>query len=180
MKKLIMAVAIVCAAVAAQAAAFSWATSKSGKIYAAGSTTDLVAGTAYLFETTTMSQTALLNAFVDGSIDMSGASVSSATVASGAISTTEFAWGETGKTGNFYMAMIVDDNLYIGNTYEGLGQASATTKISISEKATSQLAAMDASNGYTKGGWYQSVPEPTSGLLLLLGMAGLALKRKQA
>lgn len=26
----------------------------------------------------------------------------------------------------------------------------------------------------------QSVPEPTSGLLLLLGMAGLALKRKRA
>ena len=31
--------------------------------------------------------------------------------------------------------------------------------------------------GTTSSGW-QSVPEPTSGLLLLLGMAGLALKRK--
>lgn len=30
----------------------------------------------------------------------------------------------------------------------------------------------------TAGAW-QSVPEPTSGLLLLLGMAGLALRRKQ-
>lgn len=27
---------------------------------------------------------------------------------------------------------------------------------------------------------WQSVPEPTSGLLVLLGMAGLALKRKRA
>jgi hypothetical protein len=27
---------------------------------------------------------------------------------------------------------------------------------------------------------YTAVPEPTSGLLLLLGMAGLALRRKQA
>lgn len=34
----------------------------------------------------------------------------------------------------------------------------------------------------TKTGWTQleSVPEPTSGLLLLLGVAGLALRRKQA
>jgi hypothetical protein len=27
---------------------------------------------------------------------------------------------------------------------------------------------------------FQSVPEPTSGLLMLLGIAGLALKRKRA
>ena len=32
---------------------------------------------------------------------------------------------------------------------------------------------------FSKDGW-QSVPEPTSGLLLLLGVAGLALKRKRA
>ena len=34
-------------------------------------------------------------------------------------------------------------------------------------------------SGTSLGGW-QSVPEPTSGLLLLLGMAGLALKRKRS
>ena len=34
-------------------------------------------------------------------------------------------------------------------------------------------------NSGTNFGW-QSVPEPTSGLLLLLGVAGLALKRKRA
>ena len=31
----------------------------------------------------------------------------------------------------------------------------------------------------TAGNW-QSVPEPTSGLLMLLGMAGLALRRRRA
>ena len=34
-----------------------------------------------------------------------------------------------------------------------------------------------ASAGYTGAGWYTAVPEPTSGLLMLLGMAGLALRR---
>ena len=34
-------------------------------------------------------------------------------------------------------------------------------------------------SGTSLGGW-QSVPEPTSGLLMLLGMAGLALRRKRA
>ncbi|MBR4616199.1 MAG: PEP-CTERM sorting domain-containing protein [Kiritimatiellae bacterium] len=36
-----------------------------------------------------------------------------------------------------------------------------------------QTATQNASN-------WAAVPEPTSGLLLLLGMAGLALKRKRA
>ena len=34
--------------------------------------------------------------------------------------------------------------------------------------------------GSASGGGWQSVPEPTSGLLMLLGMAGLALRRRRA
>ena len=46
--------------------------------------------------------------------------------------------------------------------------------------AISGISALDATYGvYTSAGW-QSVPEPTSGLLLLIGVAGLALKRKRA
>ena len=44
---------------------------------------------------------------------------------------------------------------------------------------SSKALPLDATKGYSSAGWY-AVPEPTSGLLLLIGMAGLALKRKRA
>jgi len=40
--------------------------------------------------------------------------------------------------------------------------------------------AFDSQAGGSVGAWQQAVPEPTSALLILLGMAGLALKRKRA
>ena len=54
------------------------------------------------------------------------------------------------------------------------------TIYSFNEAKTGDIWALnDASAGYSAPGWY-NVPEPTSGLLMLLGMAGLALKRKRA
>ncbi|MBR4617328.1 MAG: PEP-CTERM sorting domain-containing protein [Kiritimatiellae bacterium] len=45
----------------------------------------------------------------------------------------------------------------------------------------SGLSTFDGTYGaFSSSGWTGSVPEPTSGLLMLLGMAGLALKRKRA
>ena len=45
--------------------------------------------------------------------------------------------------------------------------------------ATGNMSFSFGSQASVTGGW-TAVPEPTSGLLLLLGMAGLALKRKRA
>ena len=52
----------------------------------------------------------------------------------------------------------------------GIAAATATTTVGF---ANMQSATQNASN-------WAAVHEPTSGLLLLLGMAGLALKRKRA
>ena len=51
------------------------------------------------------------------------------------------------------------------NTYDPTGSDPATTAVFTSTQMT---------------GTWTAVPEPTSGLMLLLGMAGLALKRKRA
>ena len=62
-------------------------------------------------------------------------------------------------------------------TYVYAGTASATK--ALANIGASNIAS--AGNFATAGSWdYTAAPEPTSGLLLLLGIAGMALKRKRA
>ena len=75
------------------------------------------------------------------------------------------------------------DYLFTMDTVTHAGSPDAATYLSalgsqIGDEfsATIDLMASPASQGFTAAG----VPEPTSGLLLLLGVAGLALKRKRA
>lgn len=57
------------------------------------------------------------------------------------------------------------------------GEVSKTTGETAGQGATLSFTSHAASQ--TANGWY-AIPEPTSGLLLLLGVAGLALKRRRA
>ena len=73
-----------------------------------------------------------------------------------------------------------DDYLFISDSLTKARQADGkNVKVTFNLLDDSKAAAMQASGGYAGAGWY-AVPEPTSGLLMLLGMAGLALKRKRA
>ena len=170
-------------AASVQAAAFNWKTSATGKVYGAGSTTLLASGTAYLFDSAATSQSAVLAAFVaDGK--MASGYIDSSSISSGAITAKSGAglidWGSAGDTLNAFFAVISDDMIYIGPATSGAADAVSTTTLSFNAKTSSQAAFSDASAGYAGAGWYQSVPEPTSGLLMLLGMAGLALRRRRA
>ena len=84
--------------------------------------------------------------------------------------------------GTAYFVVFNGDKMYVSYTTDvlydsvtGEATASFTTALTSISKAT-----LDASAGYsTAGSWY-AVPEPTSGLLMLVGLAGLALRRRRA
>lgn len=96
-----------------------------------------------------------------------------------------------GSSGVLYAAMIADSTTsYVPSYYYTATYTTAdgTYTFSGSTSATKALSNINAANitataDFKNGSWVYtaaSVPEPTSGLLLLLGMAGLALKRKRA
>ena len=180
MKKLMMALAVVVTAAAVQAASFDWKTSATGKIYGAGTTTLLASGTAYIFDAAANSQQSVLDAFAEGKTWTTG-SLNSKAVSAGVIAATGGeAFAATGADSfNFYVALLNGDSLFISDTVNVTSKDVGYGTAQFNLKTASQAAAFESST-FTAGGWYTAVPEPTSGLLLLLGMAGLALKRKCA
>ena len=183
MKKLLIIAAVALAAVASQAATFTWKTYTGQKVYMMDSSTYAASMTAYLFDSEAVTQADVVTAFANGTIGTLSYLDTATTTATGTIAAHQPAvsWGSTGDTLTAFFAIVVDDNIFVSTTAQGVGQASADTLLQFKGLSSpSQAAAMDASAGYSTAGWYAAVPEPTSGLLLLLGMAGLALKRKQA
>lgn len=186
MKKLAIVLAAVACATVAKAATFSWATYTGQYVYQAGTTTKLSGATAYLFDSSVVSQAALLEGILTDSKSITSfTSLASGTTSSaGAIAKAEFtASTATGDTLSAYFAIVSGDDVFISSVASGAAQATSTTALSFKSLNTpSKAAAIEFSgtSSYTGAGWYTAVPEPTSGLLMLLGMAGLALKRKRA
>ena len=188
MKKLVM-IAAVMAAVAANAASFSWKTTTTGKIYQAGTTTTLASATAYLFDAGKVTQAAVLAAFNDDKFSTL-AYADTTSVASGAIATKAFDVPTGYSEGDpfvGYFAIVVDDSIYIGPSNSVSTPATGEVVISFNAKTSSQSALQTEYEGFGSAGWYakssggtEPIPEPTSGLLMLLGFAGLALRRKRA
>ena len=157
MKKLLVLAAIIVVSVAANAASFKWA---GANVYGPDGTTKFT-GTAYLY------------------CDALGSdALSSAAVTSGAIASTTFsvASAVADTTYDFYYVITTE--------YNGAEVAftSAVKAATASDTGTPNIAfGNQQSATQAAGAWTTTaVPEPTSGLLLLLGMAGLALKRKYA
>ena len=173
-----IALAVVAMAIATQAATYNWTwgvgtTSPLAKPGTDGTAAEdfVGTGTAYLFAGLSSAPSAYEQ--------------TSSVVTGGTI--TKVNWNDSRTAGtsvDWYMIVTTkigdDDYLFISDSLTKARQADGkNVKVTFNLLDDSKAAAMQASGGYAGAGWY-AVPEPTSGLLMLLGMAGLALKRKRA
>ena len=79
-----------------------------------------------------------------------------------------------------YFVFKDGDKLFVSDEALAEYNALSASPIAFDDQYDFSLNNYDAKEGYQTAGWYAATPEPTSGLLLLLGVAGLALKRKRA
>ena len=179
MKKLLIAAIAVVSAVCVHAAAFQW--SSTGTIYAKGSDTVALSGfTAYLFDSSAVGQSELLEG-IRGGKSITDYTALSSFSGSTKVDTTAFTADlSNGTMLNTFFAIVADDDMYISKVAGKAAQSVGTASIAFGNQATASKSVFgDAA--FASPGWYTTaVPEPTSGLLMLLGLAGLALKRKRA
>jgi len=182
MKKIILAAAIGCVAALTHAANCSWGT----YAYDSSMATALEGGTYWVVSLgTSDAGLAGIKVMTDGTIDLAG----NTQVAKGTVPTGTYGMidgvitGLSAADNGTYYGIVVWD----GVTGDGgfFGTASGMVSGIVDAPPTDATSINFDNSGLGYGATLANtatvaVPEPTSGLLLLIGMAGLALKRKRA
>ncbi len=193
MKKIMLAVAIICSAICVQAATVTW--KSAGALYnEAGSKVGRYNATLYAYVLSADNYAKLTDSAAIwatyGADVLAGGTTAAAKANSGMASAVSVNTESTGANAPQYVALIVtygtgDDMVYYAEkatvttgddgkqTYGTFGAGAIDTAANAAKGWTSTT----ASGG---GGESENIPEPTSGLLLLVGMGALALRRKRA
>ena len=187
MKKLLMFAAVATLALASQAANLNWAISN---VFQPGSTTDKVNGGAvYLFLTSASGNTASTFTTVDiadvtAALDKGDTSVLSDAVVASTLSAVGAKSGNTGLSSSFG-ATSADSLTAYAIIFDAANAADAANYIVTGPKTANWAQGTSAASTLAFGTqatatWHTMAPEPTSGLLMLVGLGALALRRRRA
>ena len=188
MKKIMVTVASVALATCVQAASYVWSNPYGLNAYGQSNDSAFYSGTAYLMNNADVSQAAFIAAVLGAGSGYEsvfnsqvGSAFYSADIGTDATFTSD-AYA-AGTSQSFYVVVIDSskNGVYISELVDAaiLGVGGVTLEFEHSAAYDGTL--FDQTHTSFEGaGWYTAAPEPTSGLLLLIGMAGLALKRKRA
>ena len=183
MKKLIVALAMVAMAACSQAAVVNWGTtgavSFNGSNLGGQSVSLYIVGVSGAADVLIDTRNTVANPPAQkGKLSSNyGAGQSSylynSTIAGGALWDSDS--GDLGR--QYYMVITYNDGT---KDYTYTSSAVASSGLSATSLGTVSFTFTDTIKASGTDGWVASVPEPTSGLLMLLGFAGLALRRRRA